>query len=195
MSETLSVFFDGEVFKPDLPLKLKPNTRYQITLESELQSDNSLNELSFIRQNYQVKDEKQVLEFLSQNIPLVEFLLNAEQAIRQYFPEAGLDLKLESMEEPSGEEKLVLTISAQGKSAEVRRKFNQLKSEWWFKTAENVLDKISLAVEHPEFSTDKSVEDLESLIGSVEAPKDWAAEHDFYLYGTPKRNQPSPDNG
>ena len=28
---------------------------------------------------------------------------------------------------------------------------------------------------------------LESLIGSVEAPVDWAAEHDHYLYGTPRR--------
>jgi hypothetical protein len=28
---------------------------------------------------------------------------------------------------------------------------------------------------------------LESLIGTVEGPVDWAAEHDHYLYGTPKR--------
>lgn len=28
---------------------------------------------------------------------------------------------------------------------------------------------------------------LESLIGSVDAPPDWAEEHDHYLYGTPKR--------
>ena len=28
---------------------------------------------------------------------------------------------------------------------------------------------------------------LESLTGAVESPQDWAAEHDHYLYGTPKR--------
>ena len=28
---------------------------------------------------------------------------------------------------------------------------------------------------------------LEFLTGSVEAPQDWASEHDHYLYGTPKR--------
>jgi hypothetical protein len=28
---------------------------------------------------------------------------------------------------------------------------------------------------------------LEKLAGSVEAPDDWSAEHDHYLYGTPKR--------
>lgn len=27
---------------------------------------------------------------------------------------------------------------------------------------------------------------LESLAGSVHAPSDWSAEHDHYLYGTPK---------
>lgn len=33
---------------------------------------------------------------------------------------------------------------------------------------------------------------LEKLIGSVEAPSDWAAEHDHYLYGTPKRTDQKP---
>jgi hypothetical protein len=28
---------------------------------------------------------------------------------------------------------------------------------------------------------------LEALAGSIEGPADWAAEHDHYLYGTPKR--------
>ena len=28
---------------------------------------------------------------------------------------------------------------------------------------------------------------LESLAGTIEAPKDWASEHDHYLYGAPKR--------
>lgn len=28
---------------------------------------------------------------------------------------------------------------------------------------------------------------LESLIGSIEGPSDWASQHDHYLYGTPRR--------
>ncbi len=31
---------------------------------------------------------------------------------------------------------------------------------------------------------------LESLTGTVEAPEDWSAEHDHYLYGTPKHQEP-----
>lgn len=30
-------------------------------------------------------------------------------------------------------------------------------------------------------------DELEALTGSVEAPRDWAREHDHYLYGAPKR--------
>jgi hypothetical protein len=30
---------------------------------------------------------------------------------------------------------------------------------------------------------------LESLTGTVEAPADWSAEHDHYLYATPKRQE------
>jgi hypothetical protein len=33
---------------------------------------------------------------------------------------------------------------------------------------------------------------LEKYTGTVEAPPDWSAEHDHYLYGTPKRNQTPP---
>ena len=29
---------------------------------------------------------------------------------------------------------------------------------------------------------------LQKLSGSVEAPADWSAEHDHYLYGTPKKS-------
>jgi AF2212-like len=30
-------------------------------------------------------------------------------------------------------------------------------------------------------------DELEARVGSVEAPRDWAGEHDHYLYGAPKR--------
>ena len=30
---------------------------------------------------------------------------------------------------------------------------------------------------------------IEALAGTVEGPEDWAAEHDHYLRGTPKRGQ------
>jgi hypothetical protein len=32
---------------------------------------------------------------------------------------------------------------------------------------------------------------LEKLAGTIDAPEDWADEHDHYLYGTPKRTDRS----
>jgi predicted DNA-binding antitoxin AbrB/MazE fold protein len=34
MSQTLEATFDGNVFRPDTPVELKPNTRVRITIES-----------------------------------------------------------------------------------------------------------------------------------------------------------------
>ncbi|HSL55071.1 MAG TPA: antitoxin family protein [Pyrinomonadaceae bacterium] len=33
MSQTLDAIFDGNVFRPDVPIQLKPNTRVRITVE------------------------------------------------------------------------------------------------------------------------------------------------------------------
>jgi hypothetical protein len=37
MVKTLTVTFDGQVFHPETPVDLEPNTRYVITIESDLQ--------------------------------------------------------------------------------------------------------------------------------------------------------------
>ena len=34
---------------------------------------------------------------------------------------------------------------------------------------------------------DDALSVLEALAGSIDGPSDWSAEHDHYLYGTPKR--------
>jgi len=35
---------------------------------------------------------------------------------------------------------------------------------------------------------------LKRFAGTVDAPADWASEHDHYLYGTPKRQDADPGN-
>jgi len=35
MTKTLRAVFDGEVFRPEEPVDLKPNTRYVVTIERE----------------------------------------------------------------------------------------------------------------------------------------------------------------
>jgi len=47
---------------------------------------------------------------------------------------------------------------------------------------------VTLRQQHLQTS-DNAWDVLESLTGSVEAPADWSAEHDHYLYGTPKHQE------
>lgn len=39
-----------------------------------------------------------------------------------------------------------------------------------------------------EISTESTWDILEALKGTVEAPTDWSAEHDHYIYETPKKS-------
>jgi hypothetical protein len=41
-------------------------------------------------------------------------------------------------------------------------------------------------------TSDDAWDVLESLTGTVEAPADWSAEHDHYLYGVPKQQETEP---
>lgn len=46
---------------------------------------------------------------------------------------------------------------------------------------------ITIQPESKDEPSDDGWEAMASLAGSVEAPQDWAAEHDHYLYGTSKK--------
>jgi hypothetical protein len=47
-----------------------------------------------------------------------------------------------------------------------------------------------VTIERPETFGDQTLwEVLSNLTGSVEGPKDWAEQHDHYLYGIPKRRK------
>ena len=47
MSQTLDAIFDGNVFRPDGPIELEPNTRVRITIEPALASERE--SASFLR--------------------------------------------------------------------------------------------------------------------------------------------------
>ncbi|OQX26028.1 MAG: hypothetical protein BWK80_12500 [Desulfobacteraceae bacterium IS3] len=52
-----------------------------------------------------------------------------------------------------------------------------------------VCQKKSAAAEDADPDSPDALEVLDRLAGTVEAPWDWAADHDHYLYGTPRKNE------
>jgi hypothetical protein len=58
---------------------------------------------------------------------------------------------------------------------------------------EIILEAVRKFMEDEEKNINENVpnafEVLERLSGTVEAPYDWAANHDHYLYGTPRKNE------
>jgi predicted DNA-binding antitoxin AbrB/MazE fold protein len=53
MTETIEATFDGSVFRPEQPVKLKPNTRVRIIFETELDPDDG--KISFLRTARELK--------------------------------------------------------------------------------------------------------------------------------------------
>ena len=47
--------------------------------------------------------------------------------------------------------------------------------------------RVTLEEAPPATGTCDAWSELEALAGTVDAPRDWAQEHDHYLYGSPKR--------
>ncbi len=50
----------------------------------------------------------------------------------------------------------------------------------------NARYEVTIEREVREIGDQNAWETLEELTGTVQGPEDWAAEHDHYLYGTPK---------
>lgn len=189
MSRTIAVVYDGQVFRPEVPVDLEPNTRLEITLPAADQQVAPVDNAAYaaVREIYTFEDEDEVSKYLSENEELVEFLLEAAPAIRQYFPEVRLALKVAPVYTGSEERRLVIVMYVEGDKDELTALFNQLKGKWWFRVKDSIHYKLSIEIEHPEFSTSRAEAAFEKLIGSVEAPEDWSLEHDHYLYGSPKR--------
>ena len=53
----------------------------------------------------------------------------------------------------------------------------------------NVRYLVTVEQEVPAAEGQSAWDTLEQLTGTIEGPEDWAAEHDHYLYGTPKRRK------
>ncbi len=188
MSKTVSVIFDGQVFRPENPLDLVPNTRYDITLEAPTTAPaTTADKKDLVKQHYTFINSVEVESFLIQHPELIAFLEEAKPAIESYFPNALLSVKIGPSYKGDMDSRLLLTIHAEGDADPVMIAYNDLKVNWWTKTEACETGLALILIEHPEFSSRNAWDVFEGLIGTVEAPQDWSLEHDHYIHGTPKR--------
>ena len=167
-NEPIKVFYDGQVFRPELPLDLPPNTHYEISLQNvvalnvvEAVSNLALSDL------YGYVEPTKVEAFLSENGFLEEFLLSAYPTIQSYFPNAKFTLEVVPT---SNDIKLLVRIYVEGKQYQLLTQFNELKSKWWFGVSKALQGKVSISIEHPNFSSENAWGDFEKFIGKIEIP-------------------------
>jgi hypothetical protein len=137
-----------------------------------------------------LRNELEVSKFLEKNPSLIELLPEIYSKIKDYFPDGQLFLEVISDSEESNASRLVISLYPVGDAPDILNKFSQLKDDWWSDTYDRIDGKISINIEHKDLITSGDPwSALESLIGTIEGPEDWALEHDHYIYGTPKRYQ------
>ena len=185
MSKTLSVIFDGEVFRPETPTDLVPNTRYEITLQPS-QTEQPLDQL------FTFTDPVETKEFLVEKPDLVQILREAYPVLRTYFPSATFLVRLAFKPIKPAENQLVLAISTDDNRAEVLSKFNALKLDWWQATRKKAGDALALVLETPHESR-SLFDSLQEIAGIYDGPQDWSAESAHYLHGTPKIHNTTTD--
>lgn len=190
MSETLSVIFDGEVFRPETPVKLEPNTRYEITLQAvPLTQEKDL----ALEQLFILTDPEEINEFLQANPALVPFLRAAHSTFQTYFPDAGYLARIAFSHLDVFERQLILVISLKKSSEEALTKFNELESNWWLPNSKDKNNKVALVLEYPTSSTNSLSDFLKEISGTYSGPQDWSAEHDYYLHGGSRRKNLTSD--
>ena len=136
---------------------------------------------------YTFDDSGQVKWYLETHPYLIEVLREAHIRVRKFFPIEELVLEIVSFRKSIGGRELVLSIEATGDMWQALTVFSQFKSSWWFYAHHPYDGVLSILVQHKDMERGDPWQGIASLIGTVEAPPDWSAEHDHYFYGTPKR--------
>lgn len=134
--------------------------------------------------------EDEVMNFLKANPSLITSLREIGSKIKVHFPDSKLVLNMTEQTKEFKEPELVISIHPAITASKVLEKFSNFKEIWWSENYDRVRERISLNIEHPDFLTSGSPwYAIEDLVGTIEAPEDWALEHDHYLYDTPKLNK------
>lgn len=149
--------------------------------------------LEKLEQLYVADQPAVVAAYLEQNPSLWPLLQEAHASFRQFFPDGPLVLESHPPTDEN-DAPLVIAVHPTADLDDALIQYNQLKLKWWVRAYERFEPWLSIAFRHPGLDTSESFHDfLERIAGSYDGPADWSAEHDHYLYGTPKRWESLPN--
>ena len=147
-------------------------------------------DLKQLQKLYNFINPEILARYLQNDLSLVSFLHKIYYKAQEYFPDARFSL--EAL--PDGVQdqgyRLVISLYPTEEASQALLKFSHFKEEWWTKAYLEHQGKVTINLEHSDFSgTGDAWDIIDSLTGTVEGPEDWSVEHDHYIYGTPKRHQ------
>lgn len=168
-NEPIKVFYDGQVFRPELPLELTPNTYYEISpqpviplREAKIDSRVALTDL------YEFIEPAQVQAFLAENDFLAPFLQSAYPSIQTHFPTAKLTLEVVPAYTGSENYKLQIGLHWDKDRSQTLSAFSNLKSKWWSTAKKSLNNKVSIAIKRPNIVNGNFGEALREMEGKYE---------------------------
>ncbi len=143
--------------------------------------------LQELQQLYSFANPVEIRAYLQKHPFLIELLQETQQNIKKYFEQAKLVLERTAIPDDNSHCKLMLTIHPVEAATDVLARYNELKYSWWVEFSKQVKGNFCLDVEHSSLANEETAWDvLFKYAGTYDGPEDWSAEHNHYLYGTPK---------
>jgi hypothetical protein len=158
--------------------------------ELPVEQNSSEFEIQKLQRLYNFINPVELTAYIKRYPFLIISLQEAYQKITGYFEHSQLTLERTSEPEDSSHCRMLLTIHPLEDANNVLALYKQM-DVWYIEFSKQVKGHICLDIEHSSLNTEENAWDiLFKYAGTYEGPENWSAEHNHYLYGTPKHPKP-----
>ncbi len=116
-------------------------------LSEEICLYNQLEKIDSIKNFYTLKEEEKVKNFILENFFLVSLLTNIYYAIKDYFPQEELLLKMFTDSEEVKVNRLIVAIKTELSSEEAYKRIKSFRKNWWLNYIEKTKGLICIITE------------------------------------------------
>jgi len=128
-----------------LPEQFAPTT--QINWTPRFIAGQASNSIADATQGYELRNRREILQFLGANTHLLSMLIEARQQIANYFPGSSLALEVTTDPEALDTEQLIAIIITSVSADEAFERLEQLDRGWWLGVIRQAQGKLSISVE------------------------------------------------